>query len=51
MGQAAHKILKAHVPKATNVIEPKVGTLAWTRWASDAEKRRRNQPGRIIRAM
>ena len=51
MGQAADKILKAYTPKQTNVIEPKVGTLAWTRWASDVEKRRRNQPGRIIRAM
>ncbi len=50
MGQAANQILRAHVPKATNVVSPKVGTLAWTRWASDADKRRRNMPGRIVRA-
>lgn len=52
MGQGAAQILKAHVPsRQNNVVAPKVGTLAWTRWASDAEKRRRNMPGRIIRAL
>ena len=51
MGQGADKVLRAHVPKArSNVIEPRVGTLAWTRWASDTEKRMRNRPGRVVRA-
>ena len=51
MGQGADKVLRAHVSKArSNVIEPRVGTLAWTRWASDSEKRMRNRPGRVVRA-
>lgn len=50
MGQAANIILRANVPKASNVLQPRVGTLAWTRWAADKEKRRVNTPGRIVRA-
>lgn len=51
MGQAAAQILRAHSPKVSNVIEPKVGTIAWTKWRSTQEQRMRNRPGRVIRAM
>lgn len=50
MGQGAAQIIGAGVKKVDNVIAPKVGTLAWTRWAADEEKRR-IVPGRIKRAM
>ena len=50
MGQGASQIIGAGAKKVDNVIAPKVGTLAWTRWAADEEKRR-IVPGRIKRAM
>lgn len=49
MGQASAQLISAGVKKENNVIEPKVGTLAWTRWAADREKSR-VAPGRIKRA-
>ena len=49
MGQGSAQLISAGVKKENNVIEPKVGTLAWTRWAADREKARA-VPGRIKRA-